>query len=539
MLKRLPVETELSSALGMSKRTFSYHYSGMLMSLQDRIGGPGFNPALKDRIQRAIEVWKESAHYDLYRTAGYIMTRFRKEPELARMPFLRELSSELGPSMMTFSNRYPEVLTALKNDVAGSGFDPALKKRIRQAIKKKENVHYDLKSTVNYIVGRFSGDPGLTRLPALRELSTALGPSKYFFSGHYPEILTALKDRIAGSGFDPDLKERIQKAIEEQQAIKERKETAHFDLESTLEHIVSRFEEDPRLKRLLSQTSLSSALGLSQKTYSKYYPEIVAALRGRMAGSGFDPGLKERIQRAIENRKRVYFDLNSTVDYIVSRFSGDPKLARLPVLRELSSELGPSNSAFHNHYPEIVAALKVRTAGSGLDPALKKRIRKAIRTRKESVFFDLESTVDYIVSRFIRDSKLDRLPGQKILSKALGPDQTTFSDHFSEILTALQLRIEESRFAPTLRKRIKPAIAEKMRTISPAVIPWLYGGSRSVEETETLILEEAPPHGNGSVWDLVSVCGVFGRGALDRVWHRSRPVHLSTQLSFFWPPPYI
>ncbi len=424
------------------------------------------------------EVRQPVIRFDLDKTVKHIVGLFEKDETRKSLPTLRELSDALGPSHVTFSRYFDEILDGLKGRISDREFDPELRKRIKETIasiperkEKRKSVAFDLDKTVEQIVGLFKKDETRKALPILRELSDALGSDPVTFSNHFDEILEGLNEKISERGFDSALRKRIRDAIGSIPDRKEPKERVTFDLDKTVEHVVGLFESDESRKGLPTQAELSDALGPNQSGFSRYFDEILERLKARIGERGFDPELRKRIKDSIESiperKESVAFDLDKTVEHIVGLFSQDETRKELPTQAELSDALAPSRMTFSNHFDEILNGLTIKINEQGFDSELRKRIKDVIESiperkeRRESVAFDLDKTVEHIVGLFSQDETRKVLPSQRELSGALGPNQSVFSRRFDEILDGLKARISERGFDPELRKRIEDAIAHR------------------------------------------------------------------------------
>ena len=454
--KELPKQNELVVALGWTQQTFSNHYEDILETLETKVTEKDFDSGLKRRIQRAIGLSRNLSNT----AADYVIELFQQEPERKKLPSQSELATILGPAHSTFSKYYEAILDTLEAKLQETGFDRKLKTRIRQAMQetkqkqaeRAENVAFDLIATVNHIVKLFRKEPERKELPGWTALAAVLGPTQQTFSRHYKAILETLEAKLQETGFDQELKKRIQQAIKRsKQKQAERAESVAFDLTVTVNHIVKLFQQESERKELPKLRELAEVLGPTQVTFSNHYEAILETLEAKLQETGFDRKLKERIQQAIQKKKQeqaeraehAAFDLTVTVNHIVKLFRKEPKRKKLPSLRELAAVLGPTHPTFANHYNTILEALEAKLQETGFDRELKKRILLAISEKKQvrSEVRLMEEAAELFEKLRIRKEKLtpeeERLLSSLIYTVLTKTDLESFARMFIDDLASI------------------------------------------------------------------------------------------------------
>ncbi len=153
-----------------------------------------------------------------------------------------------------------------------------------------------------------------------------------------------------------------------------------FDLAETIQYIEELFRAEPNRKEIPSLTELSAALGPSRPIFSDKQDKIFDGLKALISVEGYAHQLKKRIEQAIE----VSLDLvQAAVKYIEKAFE-DIGRKEIPIQRELSVALGPSQVTFSNRQDEILDGLEALISVTGYNPERKERTQVAIELKRAS-----------------------------------------------------------------------------------------------------------------------------------------------------------
>ena len=199
---------------------------------------------------------------------------------------------------------------------------------------------------------------------------------------------------------DSEFKEKVRKALAaERKRIADRKEWEEFDLEATIYEIMEYLRKDEH-KGMPAESKLSELLGPSDGTFSHHYDEILAALKAILNNWDFkvdgDARFKEKVRQALadkireiaERKEPKEFDPEATIAEII-RYLRNPEHKEMPIPRELSGLLGPSQPTFYAYYNKILDALEARLNNWNLkvdgDSEFKEKVRKALAAKREEI----------------------------------------------------------------------------------------------------------------------------------------------------------
>jgi len=426
-----------------------------VVSEEESAQANGGKPLSLVSIENQEQAWvgaRQLHRFDLEATIKYIIAFFEREKDHRKLPTQRELSEALGPHQFVFSYHSDEILRNLRRRIKEKGFDASLRKRIERAVNLWEDL---IGTTGEYIIGLFKQNVGRKKFPTRRELSKALGPHQFVFWYHSQAILEYLKRRMGEGNFDTKLKDRIQLAINLREDV----------ASTTAQYIIELFEKEKERQKLPSQNELAKALGPSQNAFSRRFERIIRELRERIHAQGFEVKLKERIERAIEQKRKknqgIKFHLESAVLYIRLLFAEDNERRQLPTSGQLAAALRINSRILSGHFEEMIEILKEHIHVEGFDTTLRERITRAMQLRENLVAV----TVAYIIELFATEVKRRKLPTLAGLSQALGPGQKTFAKHLEKIIENLTKRIGAKGFDVSLGKRMKRAINARRRNV--------------------------------------------------------------------------
>ncbi|MFC1577186.1 HAD family hydrolase, partial [Candidatus Omnitrophota bacterium] len=318
-----------------------------------------------------------------------------------------------------------------------------------------------------HLYGMFRENPAMDMLPSQKTAVEGIpGLSAERFSLYLPLILPALRDIADRETEDARLQHRVNEAIRKENERRARRkarvqQTATFNMEETVQHIIYLFRNDPARITIARGTELAKKFPVLPEFFNKKLPDIADALEAEILRSEYDgeADLRARVLKAIN----IYRDIvGAATDYLFELFQEETGRFAFPLQKELGSAFGIAQTAIGKYYPEISRRIlglidEMPPERSSQDYIQRLRIAATVLENRAA------GVVEYIVYAFENDEEREEImtPAELVMlitAKNVKTATLYYSDDFSENISLLEERIASDIVDPGTEHRIRSAL---------------------------------------------------------------------------------